>query len=167
VNQTVLDNPSNKTCSRCGETASSMFCPKGGNSLVRQKDKKTGWFRNVTGLIGFGLIAAVGYLTFVGIPTFKILSSDVDLSVEVSPVRGQRYGFVSITNLSTDPVQIREVRINRRTDDQCSDRSGHKLATGERALIGTGPSVAGLCGGSIVRVTVITDKGDADYTIDW
>jgi hypothetical protein len=143
-----------------------MFCPKCGNSLVQQKDEKPGWFRDVTGLIGFGLIAAAGYLTFVGIPTFKILS-DVDLSVEVSPVRGQRYGFVSITNLSRDPVQIREVRINRRTDDQCSDRSGRKLATGEQALVGTGPSVAGLCGGSIVRVTVITDKGDADYTINW
>jgi hypothetical protein len=134
-------------------------------TLVQQKDIKPGWFRNVTGLIGFGLVAVVGYLTFVG--TFGILSADIDLSVEVSPIRGQRYGFVSITNLSRDPVQIREVRINRRTDDQCSDKSGHKLATGEQALVGTGPSVAGLCGGSIVRVTVTTDKGDADYTINW
>jgi hypothetical protein len=166
MSETVADRTETKTCSRCGDIGSSSFCPKCGNRMDGPVAKGIGRGK-LSSVLGLTLIAALGYVTVFGVPSFTGTGSELDLSIEVSSNKGARFGFVSITNLAKEPVQIREVRINHRTDDACSDKTGWRLATGERAIVGTLQAVNGLCGGSIVRVTVLADQGEADYPINW
>jgi hypothetical protein len=162
MTETIGDEAGTKTCSGCGSTASGKFCANCGNALGASQSKR-GALRTT---IALSFAAALLYVTFVGIPSFNVFGSNLDLSIEVAG-GDQRYGFVLITNLGDKPIELREVRINRRTDDACVDKDHKKLATGERAMVGTDASIVGHCGGSIVRVTVITDQGQADYTINW
>jgi len=151
-----------KVCSKCGSNGAGRFCPSCGNALDAPR-RRSGVLRTIVGL---ALLGALGYLTLPALPSFGLFGSDPELSIEVPGTPTQRWGFVSITNLGK-PIELTEVRINRRTDDACVDKTRRKVGTGERVLVGTGASVSGLCGGSIVRVTVITDQGERDYTIDW
>lgn len=152
-----------KVCGKCGSSGPGRFCPNCGNALDAPRRH-----RSALGVVvGLGLFGILLYLTLPALPLPSLFGSDLDLSIEVPGTPSQRYGFVLITNLGNKPIELREVRINRRTDDACVDKDHRKLATGERAMVGTGASVSGLCGGSIVRVTVITDQGQGDYTINW
>lgn len=151
-----------KVCSKCGSNGAGSFCPSCGNALDAPR-RHPGVLRTIVGLV---LLGVLGYLTLPPLPSFGLFGSELELSIEVPGTPTQRWGFVSITNLGK-PIELKEVRINRRTDDACVDRTSRRVATGERVLAGTGASVSGLCGGSIVRVTVITDQGEGDYTINW
>jgi hypothetical protein len=114
-----------------------------------------------------GLAVSAASAALLSFTSLSPLSSQIDLYVEVSGLPNQRYGYVSITNLSKSPIEIRELRVNRRRDDACVDRQSRKLATGERLLAGTNAAVLGLCGGSIVRATAVTDRGEVEYAINW
>jgi hypothetical protein len=158
----IVSGPSDtKSCSRCGSNASGNFCPNCGNDLGASRRKN-----GLRTIIGLSFVAALLYVTFAGIPSFNLFGSSLDLSIDVPGKGDPYYGFVMIMNLADKPIELREVRINRRTDDACDDKKLRKLATGERAMVATGGSLLGLCGGSIVRVTVITDQGEGDYTIN-
>lgn len=151
-----------KVCTKCGSNGAGRFCPNCGNATDAPRNLP-GTLRPILGLV---LLGALAYLALPALPTLGLFGSDLDLSIEVPSAPGQRWGFVSITNLGK-PIEVKEVRINRRTDDACVDKDRRKVATGERVLVGTGASISGLCGGSIVRVTVITDRGEGDYMINW
>ena len=99
-----------------------------------------------------------------------IFGSSVELNVEIK--RGPRqiegnFGTVHITNLSPKPVEVTEVRINRRQDAACSWKGTYKIGTGEEMVVSLIPAMMGLCGGTMSIISVVTDKGAADYTMRW
>src|SRR6266704_1935500 len=156
----IVSGPSDtKSCSQCGTSVSGKFCPNCGSDLGAPRRKF-----GLRPIIGLSFVAALLYVTFAGIPSFNLFGSSLDLSIEVPGKGDPYYGFVMITNLADKPIELREVRINRHTDDACDDKQRRKLATGERAMVATPGSLMGLCGGTIVRVTVIADQGEGDYT---
>lgn len=119
---------------------------------------------------------------------FGAKAPPLNLAIEIK--RGERelfakYGFVVVTNLSDQTVTLTEVRVNRRSDAECSldpaKREGISavaaiidpmmggspvLQTGRSITVGTSAMVTGRCG-SILIVSVDTDKGSAEYEINW
>lgn len=129
------------------------------------------------------LLAALGLIALVGLIASKtgfvslddLVSPPFELAVEVKPLRGEpysKYGRITITNLSKDTVTIRHVSINRSTQPACSfdpKDAGYETPVfqrGQGMTVATVASEAGFCG-SILIVTVDTDKGLAEYKIDW
>ena len=103
------------------------------------------------------------------------MPSSVDLAVEVKPLRNEpnsKYGNIKITNLSKEKVTIKHVSINRSSEASCSfdpKEASYQtpvLAAGISITVATVAAQAGLCG-SILIVTVDTDKGSRDYEINW
>ena len=95
---------------------------------------------------------------------------DIELAIEVR--RGAKqttgnYGMIFITNLSPKPIELREVRINRRQDDACSQKKPEKLATGEQTAVFSVAGMLGLCGGTMSIIGVVTDRGEAEYAVNW
>lgn len=119
---------------------------------------------------------------------FGSKASPLNLAIEVNRRESggsAKYGFVVITNLSDHTVTLTEVRVNRRSDAECSldpaKREGISavaaiidptmgsspvLQTGRSITVGTSAMVTGRCG-SILIVSVDTDKGSAEYEINW
>jgi hypothetical protein len=119
-------------------------------------------------LVKVGLVGAFwrGFLSGLGYPS-------IDLSVEITKDSAQgpraHFGYVRITNLAEEPIILKRVLINHRKDEGCSFGDGTNsspLAQGSGVTLGSGTSLLGGCG-SIIVVTVETDKGGEDYTINW
>lgn len=95
---------------------------------------------------------------------------DIELAIEVR--RGARqttgnYGMIFITNLSPKPIELREVIINRRQDAACSQKTKETLATGEQTVVASVAGMMGLCGGTMSIIGVVTDRGEAEYAVNW
>lgn len=148
-----------RACGKCGTSGSGDFCSTCGSALDAASGK-SGALRTVVGLC---FVAALLYVTFLGIP--NPFGSKLDLAIEISPTESHRFGFVLITNVGKEPVELSEVRINGRTNPDCVSTQRKKLATGEKTVVATN-GIFGPCG-DIVRVTVVTDHGEADYKINW
>lgn len=99
-----------------------------------------------------------------------IFGSSIELNVEIR--RGPRqtegnFGAIHITNLSPKPVDVTEVRVNRRQDSACSWKGPYKIGTGEEMVVSLIPAMMGLCGGTMSVVSVITVQGSNDYNFRW
>ena len=129
------------------------------------------------------LIAALGLIAFAGLIAFKtsfvslddLFSPPFELAVEVKPLRGEpnsKYGRITITNLSKETVTITHLSINRSTQPACSfdpKDAGYETSVLEPGLgitVATVAAEAGFCG-SIFVVAIDTDKGSAEYKINW
>ena len=129
------------------------------------------------------LLAALGLIAIAGLIAFKtglvslddFFSTPYELAVEVKPLRSEpnsKYGHITITNLSKETVTITHVSINRSTQAACSfdpKDAGYEtpvLEPGRGMTVATVASEAGFCG-SILLVAIDTDKGSADYNINW
>lgn len=119
---------------------------------------------------------------------FGAKAAPLNLAIEINRRESgalAKYGFVVVTNLSDQTVTLTEVRVNRRSDAECSldpaKREGISalaaiidpamgnspvLPTGRSITVGTSAMVTGGCG-SILMVSVDTDKGSAEYEINW
>jgi hypothetical protein len=129
------------------------------------------------------LLAALVLIAFAGLIAFKsgfvslddFFSTPFELAVEVKPLRGEpnsKYGRITITNLSKETVTITHVSINRNTQAGCSfdpKQAGYEtpvLEPGRGMTVATVASESGFCG-SILLVAIDTDRGSADYNINW
>ena len=126
-------------------------------------------------------LAVLGVIAFAGLIAFKtgLVSLDdfflppFELAVEVKPLPSapnSKFGLITITNLSKETVTIKHVAINRSTLPACSfdpkDAGTSVLESGGGMTVATVASEAGFCG-SILLVAIETDKGSADYNINW
>jgi hypothetical protein len=132
------------------------------------------------------LVVALGVIALTGLTVSRegfnalidsLVPSSVDLAVEVEPLRNEpnsKYGHITITNLAKETVTIKHVSINHSSQAACSfDANAANylgetpvLAPGLRITVYTTALEAGLCG-SVFVVTIDTDKGSAEYKIDW
>jgi hypothetical protein len=126
----------------------------------------------VIGLVGL-TVSREGFNALID----SLVPSSMDLAVEVEPLRNEpnsKYGHITITNLAKETVTIKHVSINHSSQAACSfDANAANylgetpvLAPGLRITVYTTALEAGLCG-SVFVVTIDTDKGSAEYKIDW
>jgi hypothetical protein len=103
--------------------------------------------------------------------------SPPNLSIEVtkSPAQGPaaKFGYIAITNLGSETVTLKNVSVNHRKDAACSFGAdatpfgvSPALQPGHNIMLGTVGLLLGACG-SVLVISTTTDKGTADYTIEW
>jgi hypothetical protein len=89
----------------------------------------------------------------------------LDVAVETSqhpqPPYGQYVSQITVTNLKSQPTRLEYVIINGSTDDACIKRPNQTLKEGEAYRVRSG-GLFGMCG-SIVRVSIRSDRGEQDY----
>lgn len=125
-------------------------------------------------------VAAVGMfsLGMLDEPLRRLLSNlpgKLNLAVEITktPDLGAdtRFGYVTVTNLG-EALTLKSVSVNHRKDGACFYGEGgtpideSRLEQGHSTRMGTLGLLIGACG-SILVVSVVTDRGAADYDIRW
>ena len=171
-------------CSSCGVSRSNSPNPHiAANQTQRQLGMKGVSYpsRRTIAVVAVGLLLIAAY--WLGLIDAFVqglkdgLGLTPNLSIEITKGRDQgpaaKFGYIRITNLGDHALTIKNVAINHRKDAACSFGAeaailGGKtlLEPGDNIIFGTAGSLLGLCG-SILIVSVSTDKGSADYNIDW
>jgi hypothetical protein len=171
-------------CSACGSPRSNGATPPptNGSSAAptaavppKPRLRRSAWVVLIAALAVFAVMLKIGMFGTLwrGLTSGMGMTS-LDLSIEIRKGSGlaAHSGYIIITNLAEEPVILRTVSINHRKDAAClfggdgAPLASSPLAQGENIMLGTVGSVFGGCG-SIVVVTVSTDKGSEDYAIEW
>jgi hypothetical protein len=103
------------------------------------------------------------------------IPGQLNLSVEITkgPDQGPaaKFGYISITNLG-ETLNLKSVSVNHRKDAACAFGEGGTpisrptLEQGHSTDLSSLGLLLGACG-SILVVSIVTDKGSADYDIQW